>query len=96
MAKYFTETGIGVREHFDFFGEFVVSPAARSDDLALAYGLRLEAGEEGLSLAELFDKRSDSQEPVECGRIDIGGFMLTAKEVDGDGNIGSMGLKVPR
>lgn len=21
MAKYFTETGISVREHFDFFGE---------------------------------------------------------------------------
>ncbi|EPH9161065.1 potassium/proton antiporter [Neisseria gonorrhoeae] len=96
MAKYFTETGIGVRENFDFFGEFVVSPAARSGDLALAYGLKLEAGEEGLSLAELFDKRSDSQEPVEGDRIDIGGFMLTAKEVDGDGNIGSMGLKVPR
>ncbi|HGT9328204.1 TPA: potassium/proton antiporter [Neisseria gonorrhoeae] len=96
MAKYFTETGIGVRENFDFFGEFVVSPAARSGDLALAYGLKLEAGEEGLSLAELFDKRSDSQELVEGDRIDIGGFMLTAKEVDGDGNIGSMGLKVPR
>ena len=96
MAKYFTETGIGIRENFDFFGEFVVSPAARSGDLALAYGLKLEAGEEGLSLAELFDKRSDSQEPVEGDRIDIGGFMLTAKEVDGDGNIGSMGLKVPR
>lgn len=96
MAKYFTETGIGVRENFDFFGEFVVSPAARSGDLALAYGLKLEAGEEGLSLAELFDKRSDSQEPVEGDRIDIGGFMLTAKEVDGGGNIGSMGLKVPR
>ncbi|WP_127239176.1 hypothetical protein [Neisseria meningitidis] len=96
MAKYFTETGISVREHFDFFGEFVVSPAARSGDLALTYGLRLEAGEEGLSFAELFDKRSDSQEPVEGGRIDIGGFMLTAKEVDGGGNIGSMGLKVLR
>ncbi|HEZ3636106.1 TPA: hypothetical protein WH927_000780 [Neisseria meningitidis] len=96
MAKYFTETDIGIREHFDFFGEFVVLPVARSGDLAFAYGLRLEAGEEGLSLAELFDKRSDSQEQVEGGRIDIGGFMLTAKEVDGDGNIGSMGLKVLR
>lgn len=36
------------------------------------------------------------RKPVEGDRIDIGGFMLTAKEVDGGGNIGSMGLKVPR
>lgn len=42
MAKYFTETGIGVRENFDFFGEFVVSCGSTFGRFGTC--LRFEAG----------------------------------------------------
>lgn len=96
MARYFTETGSSVRMNFNFFGEFVVDPAGRAGDLAQAYGLRLNDGEESLSLYELFEIRADSKYPVEGDRIEIGGFMLIVKELDKNGTIKWLGLKCPQ
>ena len=96
MARYFTETGSSVRMNFNFFGEFVVDPAGRAGDLAQAYGLRLNDGEESLSLYELFEMRADSKYPVEGDRIEIGGFMLIVKELDKNGTIKWLGLKCPQ
>lgn len=96
MARYFTETGSSVRMNFNFFGEFVVDPAGRAGDLAQAYGLRLNDGEESLSLYELFKMRADSKYPVEGDRIEIGGFMLIVKELDKNGTIKWLGLKCPQ
>ena len=96
MARYFTETGSSVRMNFNFFGEFIVDPAGRAGDLAQAYGLRLNDGEESLSLYELFEMRADSKYPVEGDRIEIGGFMLIVKELDKNGTIKWLGLKCPQ
>lgn len=96
MARYFTETGSSVRMNFNFFGEFIVDPAGRAGDLAQAYGLRLNDGEESLSLYELFEIRADSKYPVEGDRIEIGGFMLIVKELDKNGTIKWLGLKCPQ
>lgn len=96
MARYFTETGSSMRMNFNFFGEFIVDPAGRAGDLAQAYGLRLNDGEESLSLYELFEMRADSKYPVEGDRIEIGGFMLIVKELDKNGTIKWLGLKCPQ
>ena len=64
--------------------------------MARAYGLRLNDGEESLSLYELFEMRADSKYPVEGDRIEIGGFMLIVKELDKNGTIKWLGLKCPQ
>ena len=70
--------------------------ALQAGDLAQAYGLRLNDGEESLSLYELFEMRADSKYPVEGDRIEIGGFMLIVKELDKNGTIKWLGLKCPQ
>lgn len=96
MARYFTETGRSMREQFDYFGEFVVSPHARTGDLAQAYGLILDEGEEDLSLIRWFEQRSGHTNPIEGDRVEIHGVTLTVKELDKTGTVTLMGLKVSR
>lgn len=95
MARYFTETGSSVMMNFNFFGEFEVDPLSRCDDLAKVYGLELEASEAGLRLDELLTSRLARSHCVAGDRIEIGDFILTVKELDDEGNIKRLGLKVP-
>lgn len=95
MARYFTETGSSVMMNFNFFGEFEVDPLSRCGDLAQVYGLKLDASEENLRLDELLTLRLARSHCVAGDRIEIGDFVLTVKELDDEGNIKRLGLKVP-
>jgi potassium/hydrogen antiporter len=78
-----------------FFGEFTVSADCLAGDLAMAYGLVLEPGEEGLSLRLLITRRL-GRHPVEGDRVRIGAFELTVRHTDERGDIDQVGLKCPR
>lgn len=78
-----------------FFGEFTVSADSLAGDLATAYGLSLEPGEEGLSLRALFARRL-GRHSVEGDRITVGSFQLIVRHTDERGNVDEIGLKCPR
>ena len=78
-----------------FFGEFTVSADCLAGDLAMAYGLVLDPGEEGLSLRLLITRRL-GRHPVEGDRVRIGAFELTVRHTDERGDIDQVGLKCPR
>lgn len=84
------------RDEQNFFGEFVVRPDAAVGDLALAYGLH-PGGDINPSetLGSLFRRRFGSV-PVAGDRIEIDGFFITVKELDGRGDIRQLGLKIPK
>lgn len=78
-----------------FFGEFTVAADSLAGDLATAYGLMLEPGEDGLSLRALFSRRL-GRHPVEGDRIAVGGFQLIVRHTDERGKVDEIGLKCPR
>lgn len=78
-----------------FFGEFTVAADCLAGDLAMAYGLVLEPGEEGLSLRLLISRRL-GRHPVEGDRVSIGTFELIVRHTDARGDIDQVGLKCPR
>lgn len=78
-----------------FYGEFVVRPEVRADELAKAYGLETKPDEAGLPLVALFRRRFGDV-PVAGDRINIGGIEITVKELDEHSNIKWLGLKIPR
>ncbi|OAM31275.1 K+/H+ antiporter [Eikenella longinqua] len=78
-----------------FYGEFVVRPDARADELAQAYGLQTKPEEAGLQLVSLFRQRFGDV-PVAGDRINIGGIEITVKELDEHSHIKWLGLKIPR
>lgn len=95
MAESFAQTGNSVRLSHSFFGEFNVSPNGAAADLSQAYGFRLDEGETDLTLAQLFEKRTQTDQWVEGDRIEIDGFALIVKELDEEGQICCLGLKMP-
>ena len=78
-----------------FFGEFTVAADCLAGDLAMAYGLQLEPGEEGISLRLLITRRL-GRHPVEGDRVRIGAFELTVRHTDERGDVDQVGLKCPR
>ena len=78
-----------------FFGEFTVAADCHASDLAMAYGLVLEPGEESLALSALIAKRL-GRHPVEGDRVRIGAFELTVRHTNDKGDIDQVGLKCPR
>lgn len=78
-----------------FFGEFTVSADSLAGDLATAYGLQLQPGEDGLSLRALIGRRL-GRHPVEGDRISVGSFQLMVRHTDERGNVDEIGLKCPR
>lgn len=86
------------QDHHDeqaFFGEFVVNPNAKIRDLAMVYGLNVEEEEADLSLAQLFRQRFGTV-AVAGDRLNVSGFCITVKELDEQGYIKQLGLKMPR
>ena len=79
----------------DFFGEFVVNATATAGELAQAYGLELKPGEEILELHR-FMRRRLGRRVVVGDRVEVGAFILTAREVDPNGQIVEIGLKCPQ
>ncbi len=77
-----------------FFGEFTVAADCLAGDLAAAYGLALEPGEVGLSIAQLLVRRLE-RHAVEGDRINVGTFELTVRHVNNKGEIDKVGLKCP-
>ncbi len=78
----------------DFFGEFIVDATATAGELAEAYGFELASGEGILELHRFMRRRLGR--PVVVGdRVEIGAFLLTAREVDARGQIVEIGLKCP-
>ncbi len=78
-----------------FYGEFVVRPDVRADELAQAYGLQTKPEEAGMQLVALFRQRFGDV-PVAGDRINIGGIEITVKELDEHSHIKWLGLKIPR
>lgn len=77
-----------------FFGEFTVAADCMAGDLASAYGLKLEDGEAGLTIAKFIIRRL-GRHAVEGDRITVGAFELTVRHVNGRGAIDKVGLKCP-
>lgn len=79
-----------------FYGEFTLNPTAKVSDLALAYGLTINADEAQYTLAQLFRHRFGDV-PVAGDRIELdGGVCLTVKELDDNSFIKELGLKMPK
>ncbi|GHU14579.1 K(+)/H(+) antiporter [Betaproteobacteria bacterium] len=95
LAKLFA-AGVGseLSAHAGFFGEFVVDPACPAGELASAYGFKLEAEEDALTLASLLRGRI-GRRVVVGDRVSIGAFVLTVREVDDEGVVTGVGLKCP-
>ncbi|MDO4432972.1 MAG: potassium/proton antiporter [Alysiella sp.] len=97
LGNAFAEQFSGSHNHDEqeFYGEFVVNPDAKVGDLALAYGLKMEAEESNLTLAQLFRRRFGDV-PVAGDRIIIGGVAITVKSLDENSFIKELGLKMPK
>ena len=75
-----------------FFGEFVLGADAPADDVAALYGLKLEHGEAGKTLAEVIQARLGTQVVV-GDRVSLGSSRLTVREV-GNGRPVRVGIKL--
>ncbi len=78
-----------------FFGEFTLEASARVGDVAAAYGLRGLEAEAGMTLAELLDSASHNRTVI-GDRVERGGVELVVRELDADGHVTRVGLKLPR
>ncbi|MFP5306436.1 MAG: potassium/proton antiporter, partial [Gammaproteobacteria bacterium] len=75
-----------------YFGEFVVDPLARVEELCQAYGLTAPAAERGRTLAEAM--RMHLPHPVVGDRLRLGELQLVVRRVDGDRPV-EIGLRLP-
>ncbi|MFP5305855.1 MAG: potassium/proton antiporter, partial [Gammaproteobacteria bacterium] len=75
-----------------YFGDFVVDPEARVDDLCRAYGHEAPADEAGRTLAEAV--RLHLPHPVVGDSLRLGELQLVVRRVDGDRPV-EIGLRLP-
>lgn len=94
FARQFAD-GAGSLHEQDFFGEFVVNPEVQLGDLAFAYGMKVDTENAALSLVNVF-RQHFGDVPVAGDRIDFDGIYITVKELDEQGNIKALGLKMPK
>lgn len=77
-----------------FFGEFVIKPDARLNDLAQVYGFQVEDELKELSIAELMHKQFHGK-PVIGDRIQMGNVQFVVREFK-EGKVVSVGLKLKK
>ena len=94
FARQFADDAGSLHEQH-FFGEFVVKPAVQLSDLAFAYGIKVAPEEASRTLDGLFRERFGDV-PVAGDRIDFDGICITVKQLDEQGNIQALGLKMPK
>lgn len=75
-----------------FFGEFIVSPDARVEDLVAAYGLDVPAESQGKTLAAFV--ASYLYRPVVGDRLRLGEMVLVVRKMEGE-RIVELGLRLP-
>lgn len=94
FARQFADEKSSLHEQH-FFGEFVVNPGVKLGEIASVYGIDAAAEDADKNLAQLFRSRFGDV-PVAGDRVDLGGVCLTVKELDAQGNIRALGLKMPK
>ncbi|MDK4624637.1 potassium/proton antiporter [Kingella kingae] len=94
FARQFADDAGSLHEQH-FFGEFVVKPEAQLSDLVFAYGIKVAPEEASHTLDSLFRERFGDV-PVAGDRIDFDGICITVKQLDEQGNIQALGLKMPK
>ncbi|MCK6412712.1 MAG: potassium/proton antiporter [Azonexus sp.] len=94
LARLFGNARLDIARTNRYFGEFAVSPECLASDLASAYGFTLLEDEAGLSVAAVLQARL-GRPAVVGDRVQIGGFICVVREMNGEGEIASVGLKCP-
>lgn len=94
FARQFADEKSSLHEQH-FFGEFVVNPGVKLGEIASVYGIDAAEEDADKNLVQLF-RSQFGDVPVAGDRVDLGGVCLTVKELDAQGNIRALGLKMPK
>ncbi len=87
--------GSQTHDELSFYGEFEVKPDVKIGDLAFAYGLKTDEADAGSTLADKFREHFGGVS-VAGDRLNFGGVRITVKDLDEQGYIRSLGLKMSK
>ncbi|MCV2509708.1 MAG: potassium/proton antiporter, partial [Neisseriaceae bacterium] len=95
LARRFNNTRQEFSENLKFYGEFNVDPDLLMQDLAMAYGIKLDESSEKLTASQYIKKKLESL-PSPGDRVALGDdFYLTVKDTDENNKITQLYLKIP-